>query len=150
MSSVVPGPDDAAAARTSPLGAVLDPEVLRALVDGDEAFLRELAAEFAKSAARAGHELTVALDDRDLPRIAQVAHRFKSAAAQVGAHAAAERSAALERLGRSATDDPEVALGEARRLITALLPVLTALEDALRRLAVAPVEADPAGPRHIP
>lgn len=149
MSSGSPRSEHAAVPPSPPTGTVLDPGVLHALADGDEAFLRELATEFARSAARADRELAAALEGRDLATLAEVAHRFKSAAAQVGAHAAAALAAALERLGRGGTAAPEAdaALVEAERLVTALRPVLAALEVALHRIADAPADVVSTEPR---
>ncbi|MDQ8170888.1 MAG: Hpt domain-containing protein, partial [Gemmatimonadota bacterium] len=129
-------PAVSAAVPRSPSTPVFDPAVLQAVTGDDPEFLQELAEEFARSAARARAELMTAIAAQDLSAVAEVAHRFKSAAGQVGAHGAQELSAALERLGRTTTggggDDAWVAV---RALADELFPLLEALEAALIRFA---------------
>lgn len=111
---------------------VFDPAVLREIARDDPEFLQELAEEFARSAARAREELAAAIEARDLGAVAEVAHRFKSAAGQVGARGAQDLSAALERLGRTTTDGGgDDAWLAVRGMADELLPLLTALETAL-------------------
>jgi len=147
-------PVEKATPSASGAGAVFDPAVLLAVTGDDREFLQELAEEFARSAARAREELTAAVAARDLKAVAEVAHRFKSAAGQVGARGAQELSAALERLGRAglaegAAASPTTALEAAQGLVDELLPVLDALEQALLGFAAASAsggaDADGAG-----
>jgi HPt (histidine-containing phosphotransfer) domain-containing protein len=135
-------PVEKATLSTSGAGPVFDPAVLLAVTGDDREFLQELAEEFARSAARAREELTAAVAARDLKAVAEVAHRFKSAAGQVGARGAQELSAALERLGRAgaaegAAASRTTALEAAQGLVDELLPVLDALEQALLGFAAA-------------
>jgi CheY-like chemotaxis protein len=131
-----------ATAATAPGGTpapsvpVFDPAVLEAVTGDDPEFLQELAEEFARSASRARDELQAALDARDLSAVAEVSHRFKSAAGQVGARGAQELSAALERLGRTTTGaGDDAGWAQVRALADELLPLLQALETALTEFA---------------
>jgi signal transduction histidine kinase/DNA-binding NarL/FixJ family response regulator len=126
----------AAAGTPAPSVPVFDPAVLEAVTGDDPEFLQELAEEFARSASRARDELQAALDARDLGAVAEVSHRFKSAAGQVGARSAQELSAALERLGRTTTaEGDDAGWAQVRALADELLPLLQALETALTEFA---------------
>ena len=135
-ASTVATDASAAAGTPAPSLPVFDPAVLEAVTGDDPEFLQELAEEFARSASRARAELQAALDARDLGAVAEVSHRFKSAAGQVGARGAQELSAALERLGRTTTGAGEDAgWAQVRALADELLPLLQALETALTEFA---------------
>lgn len=114
---------------------LFEPERLRAVAGNDPSFLRELAEEFARSAARTRADLTAALGAEDLGALADVAHRFKSASGQVGAHEVEARCAALERLARGDAVDAAAVRAQVREL----LPMMVALEAGL---AVVAAEAD--------
>ena len=122
--------DGAAPAAVASGGGVFDPAVLLAVTGDDRDFLVELAEEFARSAARARVELRAAVVAGDLGAVAEVAHRFKSAAGQVGARGAQELAASLERLGRAAGAGEESQVAAAA-LVDELVPLLDALEAAL-------------------
>ena len=119
------------------MAEAFDPAVLLALTGGDQEFLRELADEFASSARRARVELTAALAAGDLTAMAAIAHRFKSAAGQVGARRAQELSAALEHMGRTGG-------AVATALAEDLVRQLEVLEGAL--LVFAEAQAGGTGP----
>ncbi|MEK0431721.1 MAG: Hpt domain [Gemmatimonadota bacterium] len=120
-----------------PLGdgeGVFDPSVLRAFTGDDAAFFRELAEEFARSARTTHAELEAVLAADDFVTLALVAHRFKSAAGQVGALGAQELAASLERIGRAGGAGASRAAGH---VASQLLPMLRALEAGLLAAAEA-------------
>jgi HPt (histidine-containing phosphotransfer) domain-containing protein len=103
----VPAPDRA----TDPVASLLyDAELLDGLVGDDPAFFAELVKQFIDSAQVTMREWQAALDRRDLAEIARLGHRFKSAAAMIGAQRLRDHAYALECMGKSAepTDWSEV------------------------------------------
>ncbi len=100
MTSAIPSaPMSAATAPAAAALAVLDLQVLRALIGGDEAGLRELLADFTVSAQQHAADLRAALQARDAGAASAVAHKLKSASRSVGALALGEACAALEAAG---------------------------------------------------
>jgi PAS domain S-box-containing protein len=79
--------------------AVLDLQVLRALIGDDEVGLRELLADFTLSARQHGADLRAALLAGDAGAVIAAAHKLKSASRSVGARALGEACAALEAAG---------------------------------------------------
>jgi len=71
--------------------------MIEALVDGDAETVRLLAAEFARSARETILELRQARTAMDRGALGHLAHRFKSAAGQIGAEACRALCLALER-----------------------------------------------------
>ncbi|MCU0870621.1 MAG: ATP-binding protein, partial [Burkholderiales bacterium] len=99
------GPRDA-----DPASPLLDLDVLRALVGGDEDAVRDLLGEYARSVGRLASELADALRAGDGPQAGALAHKLKSASQSVGAVALARTCAALERdrTGADPAEQPHV------------------------------------------
>lgn len=74
----------------------LDPDVLKGLVDGDQAMASSVTQAFRHSITSAKHEMTAAQSARDQKQIREIAHRLKSSARTVGALALEEVCAQLE------------------------------------------------------
>ncbi len=100
-----------------------DAGLLLALVEGDLDDAQLLAEQFAQSARATIAEMRVAQSARDLAALKRLAHRFKSAAAQIGAGACRACCIALE---GSAT------IEEADALVVELMELIEALVSALR------------------
>jgi CheY-like chemotaxis protein/HPt (histidine-containing phosphotransfer) domain-containing protein len=87
------------------IDAGFDPAAVRALTGDDDAMLRLLVAEFVRSAQGVRDDLARALSVGDLAQVGAVAHRYKSAAGQVGAHGLQQLAATLERTARGGASD---------------------------------------------
>lgn len=78
-----------------------DAELLDSLVGNDPEFFAELVTQFIDSARDTMRGWQAAHDQRDLVEIARLGHRFKSAAAMIGANTLRDHSYALEKLGKT-------------------------------------------------
>lgn len=101
-----------------------DAEMLLALVEGDPDDARVLAEQFAQSARTTIDEMRVAQSARDLAALKRLAHRFKSAAAQIGAGDCRARCVALE--GSTTIAEADTLVGELVDLIDTLVAALRA------------------------
>jgi CheY-like chemotaxis protein/HPt (histidine-containing phosphotransfer) domain-containing protein len=101
-----------------------DAEMLLALVEGDPDDARVLAEQFAQSARTTIDEMQVAQSARDLAALKRLAHRFKSAAAQIGAGDCRARCVALE--GSTTIAEADTLVGELVDLIDTLVAALRA------------------------
>ena len=113
--------------------------MINTLVDGDPETMRLLTAEFARSGRDTIHDLRNAQALLDRPALGHLAHRFKSAAGQIGAEACRALCQDLEQ----AVKEPVTGDGDRRVLaLTAdLLASLDVLTTALQAVAdAAPVE----------
>jgi HPt (histidine-containing phosphotransfer) domain-containing protein len=90
---------DRAAIAAAPL--LYDAELLDTLVGDDPEFFADLVTQFMESARDTMRAWQVAHDQRDLAEIARLGHRFKSAAAMIGANTLRDHSYALEKLGKT-------------------------------------------------
>ncbi len=79
-----------------PEATVFDPTVLKTLVGGDAAVVREFLEDFAATARSLVKRIHVAIEDRDWQEAAHAAHTLKSSARTVGAFALAEACQAIE------------------------------------------------------
>ncbi len=126
-----------AAIAAAPL--LYDAELLDTLVGDDAEFFDELVTQFVESARDTMRAWQVAHDQRDLAEIARLGHRFKSAAAMIGANTLRDHSYALEKLGKTgeASVWPEVT-AHVKALDRLIESVSAQLESALdlRRRAV--------------
>lgn len=102
---------------SSPALAVLDLDVLRAMVGDEDEVLDEFLGDFQRAATDMLAQLQQKLDAGDAAAIASITHRLKSNARSVGALAMGELCAQLEQAGNQRQDQQ----------------TLTALLDALRR-----------------
>lgn len=94
--------------------------------------LRLLVDEFVRSANGVREALTTAMAAGDLAQIGAVAHRYKSAAGQVGAHGLQRLAATLERTARAGAPD---ALMVSRPLGDRLIALSSELDRHLRLFA---------------
>ena len=78
-----------------------DDGALDELVGNDQAFIAELVQEFITSATDTLAGWRTAADAKDLAEIGRLGHRFKSAAAMIGAMSLRDHAEALERLGKA-------------------------------------------------
>jgi CheY-like chemotaxis protein len=88
-----------ARAETSTL--LYDTAMLEGLVGGDDAFFAELVQEFIASSTDTLAGWRTAVETRDLAEIGRLGHRFKSAAAMIGATSLRDHAQALEQLGKA-------------------------------------------------
>ncbi len=100
-------PEAAAADAAAVAAPVLDVQVLRDLVGDDAETVRELLTDFLDSAGQQAQDLVIALQGGDLPHVAAIAHKLKSASRSVGALALGELCASLEQ--RAHASDPDAA-----------------------------------------
>ena len=100
----------------------LDREQLLQNVDGDAELLREIVKLFFESSEEIVQSLRTAVTGADADTVNRTAHQLKGALASVGACAAADAAARLEKLGSGGT-------------LTGAGDVLTSLEGELVRLA---------------
>lgn len=106
----------------------LNYQALRDEFDGDDAFVGEILATFAKDLGLRLGELDEAVAEADADAIARVAHKLKGAALTVGADAIRETAAALEVAGRgNALDDVGVLRQQLAQAIDAALGYIEAL-----------------------
>ena len=99
----------------------IDMETVREMFDGDTSILAELVGLFVDEYPELYGQLSAAVDARDFPATAKIAHRLKGSLGTLSAFPAMEAAAALEQAGK-AEDGAEVAsrlmafLGEMGRL----------------------------------
>lgn len=101
-------------------------DALRALDDGDGAFLTEVIASFLRDARRLAEEIARAAEGLDSGALDRSAHTLKSSSATVGALRLSELCARLEQCGRRG--DP----GAGAAALPEMWEALGAAEDALR------------------
>lgn len=119
-----------------PVSETLDLRVLQALIGGDEALLQEFVESFRTSSEALVTRLREAAREEQWQGVADAAHSLKSSARSVGASGLADRSLALERWGRTTTEDRSL-IGELlsnfesewRRVQRALAQVRAHLSD---------------------
>ena len=107
----------------------LDREQLLQNVDGDAELLREIVELFFESSVEIVQNLRVAVTDENADGVNRTAHQLKGALANVGACAAADAAARLEKLGSGG------ALAGAGDVLTSLEGELARLAPELRSLA---------------
>ena len=129
-------------APVSETGAPFRLAVIEALVDGDAETVRLLAAEFARSAQETMLELRQARAAMDRGAMGHLAHRFKSAAGQIGAEACRALCLALEReVKQSPTGEGD---GRVLGVTDDLIGSLEQLAQALQAVAdQSPLSATP-------
>jgi two-component system, sensor histidine kinase and response regulator len=111
--------------RMEPIGLDWDRTAALARVDGDEAFLRELAELFVESCPLLLAQLTNAIQERDPAAIAKVAHTIQGNAASLGATACHDQARLLEEKGKAhELDDAEFLLTELQRRLDSFVEVL--------------------------
>ncbi len=111
--------------------ADLDLDVLRTVVGGDSAVMRDFLGRWSVSASGQMKELREALGSRDFARTAAIAHRLKSPSRSVGALRMGALCAELEELANSHND---VAAAERLALMEDALSTVTSLiTDFLKR-----------------
>jgi two-component system sensor histidine kinase/response regulator len=108
---------------------VLDEASLLALVGGDSALIRELAALFLQDSPARIAEMAKALDAGDRTALERAAHTLKGSSGSLCGHGAARAALRLEELAKSG------ALAEARAAHAALGDEVRKLQDALADLA---------------
>lgn len=107
----------------------LDLEVLRRLLDHDEAAVRELLEEFRRSAQTLAHEMRRAYRSGDASQLAAIAHKLKSAAQAVGAQHLAALCSQLEH--REAATDPALVSAGLDAFDRAMSEVTSGIADHL-------------------
>ena len=107
----------------------LDRELLLQNVDGDAELLREIVELFFESSDEIVRNLKTAVTGADADAVNRSAHQLKGALANVGACAAADAAARLEKLGRGGR------LEGAGEALTSLEGELARLGPELRGLA---------------
>ncbi|MFZ5781163.1 MAG: ATP-binding protein [Pseudomonadota bacterium] len=85
----------------APATPAIDPAVLDAWLENDEAARRDLLRKFTRSAFESRRDIEAAMASGDLAALAAAAHRLKGSAAAVGARALAEAAATLERAAKA-------------------------------------------------
>jgi PAS domain S-box-containing protein len=83
----------------------VDVNVLKVLVGGDAAIVREFLQDFRSSAAAITLELRAACAARQMKAVADAGHKLKSSARAVGAMALSELCAAMEEVGKAGDRD---------------------------------------------
>jgi CheY-like chemotaxis protein/HPt (histidine-containing phosphotransfer) domain-containing protein len=101
----VPIPAETTSTETVPppsagTSAAVDVKVLKALIGGDEAMIREFLHDFRISAAKIAVELHTACEAGQAAAAGAAAHRLKSSARSVGALALGELCAGMEKAGK--------------------------------------------------
>jgi len=81
----------------APASPAIDPAVLDAWLENDEAACRDLLRKFPRSAYETRRDIEGAMASGDLAALAAAAHRLNGSAAAVGARALAQAAAILER-----------------------------------------------------
>lgn len=76
--------------------SLIDWATLRGRYPGREVFIRKLVAMVRADPAMCAEKLERAVQSRDLPAIAQIAHRLKGACGNVGANAVAQQAARIQ------------------------------------------------------
>lgn len=108
--------------------AGFDPAVVRSIAGEDAGLMRLLTEEFVRAAESVRTDLAAALAAEDLAQLGAVAHRYKGAAGQVGAHGVQALAATLERTARAGGAE---ALAQSASLVAQLLPLSKELDAAL-------------------
>jgi signal transduction histidine kinase/ActR/RegA family two-component response regulator/HPt (histidine-containing phosphotransfer) domain-containing protein len=112
------------------LAPVFDAELFADLTAGDPELSTLFARELLRTADATEAELREAIAAGDLPRLAGLAHRLKSAVAQVGAWRAREHCLTLERLGKADPVPDDVSV-QAERSLAALTDALQGMRVSL-------------------
>ena len=81
--------------------APVDPSVLQAMFGDDDTVFREILNDFTGPARDMADEITKAFDRKDPAEVGAAAHKLKSAARSIGAHALADIAEALEAAGKA-------------------------------------------------
>jgi len=82
--------------------AAIDPRALKDVFGDDDALFREILGEFVEPASANIEEILTAHGDRSAEGVRAAAHKLKSSARSIGAHALADACLELENAGRSA------------------------------------------------
>jgi two-component system, sensor histidine kinase and response regulator len=102
-----------------------DAALLDGLVGDDHAFFADLVQQFITSAADTMEGWRLAVDARNLTEVGRLGHRFKSAAAMIGAASLRDHAHALERLGKAGEDSAWPAVLEHVRELDGLIATIT-------------------------
>ena len=110
--------------------AALNREEALARVGGDEALLRELAELFLEECPKLMEEISVALPQGELTKVAAAAHQMKGLLAQFAAEPARMNALALEMAARSA--DQAASVQQAERMKETMAELLPHLQSLAR------------------
>jgi PAS domain S-box-containing protein len=119
------------ATSVDPIGANWNQAAALARVDGDEAFLRELAGLFLESCPGLLAQLATAVQARDPAAIAKAAHTIQGSAASLDATASCTQARLLEAKAKAGElDDIEHLVAELHRRLDSFLSALKRFADA--------------------